>query len=81
MPLPLASHDSAMAQWPARQLCFPTAVFNRISGFASHLLRWFAFSSNFFLNKFDPLRLNESDLPALEKIVADDGQGLLNGRI
>ena len=48
VPFPPTSHLYAITEWPARQLCFPTNLFSRVSGFASHLYRWFAFSNIFF---------------------------------
>ena len=81
VPSPLASQVNVITEWPARQLCFPNILFSRISGFASHLFRWFAFSRNFFSQWSRPLRLNESDPPAVQNIGAGDGQGLLNAGI
>ena len=81
VPFPPPSPDKAILEWPARQLCFPTNLFSRISGFASHLYRWFAFSNNFYFQQSYPLPLNESDLPAMQNIGAGDGQVVLNARI
>ena len=64
VPFPPTSPENAITEWPARQLCFPTNLFGRVSGFASHLYRWFAFS-NIFFQQTCALRLNEGDPPAV----------------
>jgi hypothetical protein len=52
-------------------------LFSRISGFASHLFRWFAFSNNFISQCYRTLGLNKSDLLSVQRIAAGNGLGFL----